>query len=123
MPQVPPAKFVFAQEGRRMGVATDSLVSPGVIVSGARVHHSVLSPGVRVNSYCDVEHSILLHNVNVGRYCRIRRAIIDQGARIPEGTVIGEDPSRDREAGHHVTENGVTVVSAADVAREATAPV
>lgn len=121
MPQVPPAKFVFAQEGRRMGVATDSLVSPGVIVSGARVHHSVLSPGVRVNSYCDVESSILLHNVNVGRYCRIRRAIIDQGARIPEGTVIGEDPETDRAAGHHVTENGVTVVSAADVAKEAAA--
>ncbi len=119
MPQAPPAKFVFAQEGRRMGVATDSIVSPGVIVSGARVHHSVLSPGVRVNSYCDVEHSILLHDVSVGRYCRIRRAIIDRGARIPEGTVIGEDAGRDRAAGHHVTESGVTVVSAADVAREA----
>lgn len=102
-----------------MGVATDSIVSPGVIVSGARVHHSVLSPGVRVNSYCDVEHSILLPDVNVGRYCRIHRAIIDRGTKIPEGTVIGEDAERDRSAGHHVTESGVTVVSAIDVAREA----
>ncbi len=113
MPQVPPAKFVFAQEGRRMGVATDSIVSPGVIVSGGRVHHSVLSPGVRINSYCDIEHSILLHGVNVGRYCRIRRAIIDTGVQIPEGTVIGEDADRDRAAGYHVTDGGVTVVSGA----------
>lgn len=119
MPQAPPAKFVFAQEGRRMGVATDSIVSPGVIVSGARVHHSVLSPGVRVNSYCDVEHSILLPDVSVGRYCRIHRAIIDRGTKIPEGTVIGEDAGRDRAAGHYVTESGVTVVSAIDVASEA----
>lgn len=111
MPQAPPAKFVFAQGGRRMGVATDSIVAPGVIVSGGRVHHSLLSPGVRVNSYCDVEDSILLHGVNVGRYSRIRRAIIDAGVQIPEGSVIGEDPERDRAAGYHVTPSGVTVVS------------
>ena len=94
-----------------MGVATDSIVAPGVIVSGARVHRSVLSPGVRVNSYSEVEGSILLHDVQVGRYCRIRRAILDRGSVIPEGTVIGEDAERDRAAGHHVTESGVTVVS------------
>lgn len=111
MPQAPPAKFVFAQGGRRMGVATDSIVAPGVIVSGGRVHHSVLSPGVRVNSYCDIEDSILLHNVNIGRYSRITRAIIDTDVHLPEGTVIGEDPERDRAAGYHVTPSGVTVVS------------
>lgn len=111
MPQAPPSKFVFAQGGRRMGVATDSIVAPGVIVSGGRVHHSILSPGVRVNSYCDIEDSILLHGVNVGRYSRIRRAIIDTGVQIPDGSVIGEDPERDRAAGHHVTPGGVTVVS------------
>lgn len=111
MPQAPPAKFVFAQEGRRMGVATDSIVAPGVIVSGARVHHSVLSPGTRVNSYCEVDHSILLKGVNVGRYSRIHRAIIDSGVVLPEGSVIGEDHERDRAAGHHVTECGVVVVS------------
>jgi len=63
--QQPPAKFVFAQEGRRMGVAVDSVVSAGCIVSGGRVMHSVLSPGVRVNSYCEVEYSILMPNAAV----------------------------------------------------------
>lgn len=114
MPQAPPAKFVFAQEGRRMGVATDSIVSPGVIVSGARVHCSVLSPGVRVNSYCEVESSILLQGVTVGRYCRIRGAIVDSGVHLPEGTVLGEDHERDRAAGHHITAGGVVVVSNAN---------
>ncbi len=118
MPQSPPAKFVFAQEGRRMGVATDSIVSPGVIISGGRVHRSILSPGVRVNSYCDVEHSIVLDNVTIGRYSRIRRAIIDAGVELPEGSVIGEDAARDRAAGHHVTPGGVTIVSGADPACE-----
>ncbi|MBI5083047.1 MAG: glucose-1-phosphate adenylyltransferase [Acidobacteria bacterium] len=111
MPQAPPAKFVFAQEGRRMGVATDSIVAPGVIVSGGRVHRSVLSPGVRVNSYCDVQESILLNGVNIGRYCRVRRAILDVGVSLPEGTIVGEDSGRDHAAGWHVTEGGVTVVS------------
>jgi glucose-1-phosphate adenylyltransferase len=111
MPQAPPAKFVFAQEGRRMGVATDSIVAPGVIVSGARVHRSILSPGVRVNSYCEVDSSILLPDVNVGRYSRIHRAIIDAGVTLPEGTILGEDPARDRAAGHHITSGGVVVVS------------
>jgi len=111
MPQAPPAKFVFAQEGRRMGVATDSFIAPGVIVSGGRVHRSILSPGVRVNSYCDVESSILLPGVHVGRYCRVRRAILDTNLHLPEGTIIGQDPEADRAAGWYVTEGGVTVVS------------
>lgn len=109
--QAPPAKFVFAQEGRRVGVAIDSIVSPGCIVSGGRVVRSVLSPGVRVNSFCDVEESILLHNVRVGRYCRIRRAIIDSGVRIPEGTQIGIDIEEDRARGYTISEGGVIVVS------------
>ncbi len=112
MPQSPPAKFVFAQEGRRMGVATDSIVSPGVIVSGAHIHRSVLSPGVRVNSYCNVDSSILLHDVTVGRYSRITRAILAEGVHLPEGSIIGEDPARDLAAGCHITDGGVTVVSA-----------
>jgi glucose-1-phosphate adenylyltransferase len=109
--QQPPAKFVFAQEGRRMGVAVDSVVSAGCIVSGGRVLHSVLSPGVRVNSYCEVEYSILLPNVEIGRYSRVRRAIVNTGARIPEGSVIGYDPEADRASGHCTTEGGVTVVA------------
>jgi glucose-1-phosphate adenylyltransferase len=110
MPQTPPAKFVFAQEGQRMGVATDSIVSPGVIVSGGRVNRSLLSPGCRVNSYSEIESSILLESVSVGRYCRIRRAIIDRDAQVAEGAVIGFDPVKDSAAGYHVTGNGVTVV-------------
>lgn len=110
MPQAPPAKFVFAQEGRRMGVAIDSLVSPGVIVSGGRVQRSVLSPGVRVNSYCEIEDSILLDKVHIGRYSRLRRCIVDEGTVLPEKTVAGEDPAADLERGWHVTEGGVTVI-------------
>jgi glucose-1-phosphate adenylyltransferase len=109
--QQPPAKFVFAQEGRRMGVAIDSIVSPGCIVSGGRVMHSVLSPGVRVNSYCEVEGSILLSNAQVGRYSRLRRAIVDADVEIPDSSVIGFDPEEDVRNGHHVTESGIVVVS------------
>lgn len=109
--QQPPAKFVFAQEGRRMGVAIDSIVSPGCIVSGGRVIRSVLSPGVRVNSYCELEGSILLTNAKVGRYSRIRRAIIDEGVHIPESSVIGFDQEEDRRNGHFVTDSGIVVVS------------
>jgi glucose-1-phosphate adenylyltransferase len=112
MPQAPPAKFVFAMEGQRMGVATDSIVSPGVIVSGGRVNRSILSPGVRVNSYCEIESSILLDGVRIGRYSRVRRAILDTGVDLPESSEAGFDPERDRAAGYHVTENGVTVVPA-----------
>ena len=108
--QAPPAKFVFAQEGRRMGVAIDSIVSSGCIVSGGRVIRSVLSPGVRVNSYCVIEDSIIMQNANIGRYSRIRRAIIDANAIIPEGSVIGFDPEADREKGYTVTASGIVVV-------------
>jgi glucose-1-phosphate adenylyltransferase len=108
--QQPPAKFVFAQEGRRMGVAMDSIVSAGCIVSGGRVLRSVLSPGVRVNSYCEVEFSILLPNVEVGRSSRLRRTIVNTGVRIPESSTIGFDLDDDREKGYTVTEAGVVVV-------------
>jgi glucose-1-phosphate adenylyltransferase len=109
--QQPPAKFVFAQEGRRMGVAVDSVVSAGCIVSGGRVLHSILSPGVRVNSYCEVEYSILMPNAEIGRYSRIRRAIINTGVKVPESTSIGFDLAADRAQGHTVTECGIVVVA------------
>jgi glucose-1-phosphate adenylyltransferase len=109
--QHPPAKFVFAQEGRRMGIAVDSIVSAGCIVSGGRVLHSVLSPGVRVNSYCEVEYSILLPNAEIGRYSRIRRAIVNTGVKVPESSTIGFDLEADRAKGYHVTEGGVVVVA------------
>jgi glucose-1-phosphate adenylyltransferase len=109
--QQPPAKFVFAQEGQRMGVAIDSIVSPGCIVSGGRVVRSVLSPGVRVNSYCEVENSILLSGVQVGRYSRLRNTIVDAEVSIPESSVIGFDLEADRAAGHTISEGGIVVVS------------
>lgn len=108
--QNPPAKFVFAQEGRRMGIAIDSIVSAGCIVSGGRVIRSVLSPGVRIHSYCEVDSSILMHNVEVGRHTRIRNAIICDGVKIPESSLIGLDAEEDRSRGYHITENGIVVV-------------
>jgi glucose-1-phosphate adenylyltransferase len=113
--QGPPAKFVFAQEGRRMGIAMDSIVSPGCIVSGGRVVRSVLSPGVRVNSYCELESCILLNNARVGRYSRLQRTIVDAGVEIPEGSVIGHNLDEDRERGYWVTESGIVVVPAPPV--------
>jgi len=122
MPQSPPAKFVFAQEGRRMGVATDSIVSPGVIISGGRVSRSVLSPGVRVNSYCEIENSILLPGATVGRYARISDAIVDSGVHIPEGAIVGGDFEASRAAGYLVTDGGVVVVGSPDPERSAAGP-
>jgi glucose-1-phosphate adenylyltransferase len=108
--QHPPAKFVFAQEGRRMGVAIDSIVSAGCIISGGRAIRSVLSPGVRIHSYCEVDSSILMHNVEVGRHSRIRNAIIADDVKIPEGSLIGYDAEEDAARGYHVTEGGIVVV-------------
>ncbi len=107
--QYPPAKFVFAQQGRRMGIAVDSLVSSGSIISGGRVTRSIISPNVRVNSYTDIEGSILFSHVNVGRYSRIRRAIIDRHINLPEHTEIGYDLKEDRKK-YHVTDSGLVVV-------------
>jgi glucose-1-phosphate adenylyltransferase len=106
----PPAKFVFADEGVRMGIALDSLISQGCIISGGRVTRSILSPGVRIDSYSSVEDSILFSDVHIGRHSRIRRAIIDQNLQLPENTVIGFDPVADKEAGHFITDSGVVVV-------------
>jgi glucose-1-phosphate adenylyltransferase len=114
-PWYPPAKFVFADEGRRMGVALDSLISQGCILSGGRVVRSVLSPGVRINSHCLVENSILHADVWVGRHSRIRGAIIEQDLVLPEETEIGYDPEADLKAGHFVTESGIVVVHAGSV--------
>ena len=108
--QQPPAKFVFAQEGQRMGLALDSIVSAGCIISGGRVNRSVLSPGVRVNSFCEVDNSILMPGVVVGRHSRINNAIIDTGTILPEGSRVGLDANEDRAAGYLVTEGGITVV-------------
>jgi glucose-1-phosphate adenylyltransferase len=110
--QQPPAKFVFGDEGVRLGVAIDSIVSAGCIISGGRVRRSVLSPGVRVHSYSEVEHSILMPNVSVGRYSRVRRAILDHGVVLPRNSVVGFDRVADLEKGYMISEGGVTVVPA-----------
>ncbi len=108
--QMPPAKFVFANEREeRVGRALDSLVCNGVIVSGGLVVDSVLSPGVRINSFAKVNESILMHNVEIGRKARIRRTIIDKGVRIPAGTEIGYNLEQDRRR-FPVSPGGIVVV-------------
>jgi glucose-1-phosphate adenylyltransferase len=107
--QLPPAKFVFDDEERR-GMAVDSMVSGGCVISGAKVHNSLLFSNVRVNSYSEVDQTVVLPDVNIGRNCRITRAVIDRGCDIPEGTVIGEDPVADAER-FYVSEQGIVLVT------------
>lgn len=110
--QFPPAKFVFAQDfqGGRMGVALDSIVCGGCIISGGRVQNSVLSPNVRVQDHCDVRESIVMENVVIGEHARIRRAIIDKDVVIPPKTEIGYDADADRQR-FTVTDSGLVVIS------------
>jgi glucose-1-phosphate adenylyltransferase len=109
MDPLPPAKFVH-DSGDRVGRAIDSLVSNGVIVSGGLVRGSVLSPGVRVNSWSTVDRAVLLHNVKVGRHAEIRDAIIDKNVVVPEGAKIGVDKEHDLARGFVVSPGGITVV-------------
>lgn len=108
--QSPPAKFVFDEPGRR-GEAIQSMVSGGCVVSGAQVIRSLLYSNCRVDSYSNVSESLLLPNVVVGKNCNINRAIIDSGAIIEEGTVIGEDADADRARNFRVTASGLTLVT------------
>jgi len=112
-PQAPPAKFVFAETGRRCGQALDSVISPGCIVSGSSIFGSVLCPNVRVHSFCHIEQCILMPGVRVGRHARIRRAIIDRDVLIPRGALIGFDQEEDRRR-HTVTDSGIVVVTTDD---------
>lgn len=105
-----PAKFVFAQQGDRMGFATDSLVSPGCVISGGRLNRSVIFPKVRINSYATVQESILMNGVDVGRHCRLQRVIVDKHVRIPPHTEIGYDHEADRARGLHVDDDGIVVI-------------
>ena len=106
---LPPAKFVHSEAGR-VGHASDSLVSPGVIVSGATVTGSVLSPGVRCNSWSTVSESVLLDDVEIGRHAQVHRAILDKNVIVKERSRVGLDPEQDLARGFTVTESGVTVV-------------
>jgi glucose-1-phosphate adenylyltransferase len=105
----PPAKFVHETDDR-VGRAINSVVSNGVIVSGGLVRSSVLSPGVRVNSWSRVERSVLMHNTRIGRHAVVENAILDKNVDVPEGAVIGVDKDHDRARGFVVSEGGVTVV-------------
>jgi glucose-1-phosphate adenylyltransferase len=107
--QLPPAKFVFDDDERR-GMAVDSLVSGGCVISGAKVTNSLLFSNVRVNSYSEVVDTVVLPDVNIGRNCRITKAVIDRGCDIPEGTIIGDDPVHDAER-FYVSEMGVVLVT------------
>jgi len=108
--QTAPAKFVFDDDGRR-GMAVDSTVSGGVVVSGSMVKKSLLFSQVRVNSFCHIEESVILPNVNIGRNCKVMKAIIDSGCDIPEGMEIGVNHDIDRENGFRVTDKGVVLVA------------
>jgi len=109
VPSIPPAKFVH-DAGDRIGRAIDSLVSPGVVISGGLVRLSVLSPGVRVNSWATVDRSVLLHNTKIGRHAVVRDAIIDKNVIVPEWAQVGVDKEHDRARGFVVSAGGITVV-------------
>ena len=108
--QLPPAKFVFDDDDRR-GMAVDSMVSGGCIISGAHVARSLLFSGCRINSHARTREAVLLHDVNVGRHSRLTKVVVDRGCHIPEGLVIGEDPALDARR-FYVSEGGVALVSA-----------
>jgi glucose-1-phosphate adenylyltransferase len=105
---LPPAKFVFDEDGRR-GQAIDSMVCAGVVISGASARRSVLSPGAHLHSWAEVEDAILMQGVDVGRNAVVRRAIVDKNVRIAEGAQIGVDPEADRER-FVVSDGGVVVI-------------
>ena len=105
----PPAKFVH-NTGERIGIATNSLVSEGCIISGGRIDRSILFPNVRINSFAQVEESILLDDVEIGRHAHVRNAIIDKGVFVPPDAQIGFDLEEDRRR-FHVDEHGHVVVA------------
>lgn len=108
--QLPPAKFVFDEEDRR-GMATQSMVAGGCIISGARVSGSLVFSGTRVHSYSEIAGTVVLPDVTVKRHAQIHNAIIDRGCVIPEGMEIGLDPEQDKANGFRVSARGVTLVT------------
>ncbi len=107
---LPPVKFVHGETGTRIGHAIESLVSSAVIISGAEVYRSVLSPKVRVNSWAQVQDSVILDNAQIGRRARVNRAILDKNVVVEEDAQIGFDREHDEARGFTVTESGITVV-------------
>ncbi|HVY10674.1 MAG TPA: glucose-1-phosphate adenylyltransferase [Mycobacteriales bacterium] len=113
-PPLPPAKFVYDEPGR-IGSAIESLVSPGCVVSGARVRRSVLSPKVDIHTGSEVDECVLLDGVDVGRGAVLRRAIIDKGVVVPPGVTIGVDHAADRARGFYVSDSGIVVIGKGQV--------
>ena len=107
--QLPPAKFVFNDVGRR-GMATDSLVSGGCLISGSSITNSVLFSDIRVHSYCTIEGSVILPKVTVNRHAVLKNVVIDRGCNIPEGMQIGVDLALDAKR-FYVSEKGITLVT------------
>ncbi|HYM48807.1 MAG TPA: glucose-1-phosphate adenylyltransferase, partial [Burkholderiaceae bacterium] len=107
--QLPPAKFIFDDDGRR-GMAVDSMVSGGDIISGSLVRHSLMFSKIRVADRCTIQHCVVLPNVTIGAGCQLNKVIIEEGCVVPAGTVIGGDPERDA-ARFYVSKGGVTVVT------------
>jgi glucose-1-phosphate adenylyltransferase len=107
---LPPAKFVFNDDDRR-GMAVDSTVSGGCIISGSRLNKTLLFSNVRVHSYSTIDETVILPEVIVHRNCRIRRAIIDRGCEVPAGTVIGYDAEQDKKNGFRITSKGIVLVT------------
>ena len=108
--QLPPAKFVFDDPDRR-GVAVDSMVSGGCIISGAQLRRSLLFSSVRVNSYAQTCDAVVLPEVQIGRSARLNKVVIDRGVRIPENLVAGEDPELDAKRFYR-SDGGVVLISA-----------
>jgi len=108
--QLPPAKFVFDQDDRR-GMAVDSAVSGGCIISGAQLRKTLLFSNVRVHSYSKIEETVILPETVINRHCKIRRTIIDRGCNIPAGSVIGFDSEQDKANGFRITEKGLVLVT------------
>jgi glucose-1-phosphate adenylyltransferase len=107
--QLPPAKFVFDDDGRR-GMATDSVVSGGCIISGAKIARSLLFSNVHVHSYGSIEDSVILPDVEVHRSVRLKRVVVEKRCNLPEGLAVGFDPMEDCKR-FHVSDRGITLIT------------
>jgi glucose-1-phosphate adenylyltransferase len=117
-PNLPPPKFVFDEDSGRRGLALDTIVAAGTIISGGKVRRSVLGPMVRVEERAEVSGSILFKGVRVGKGAVVRNAIIDKHVVIPDGAQIGVDLERDLRRGFTITEGGIVVVPVIEAAEE-----
>jgi glucose-1-phosphate adenylyltransferase len=111
--QLPPAKFVFEEDGRT-GQALDSIVGAGSIISGGLARRSVLSPGVHIEAGAVVEDAVIMNDVHIGEEAVVRRAIIDKNVHVPPGARIGVDPERD-DSRFHRSPEGIVVIGKGEI--------